>query len=232
MEGTHRAVDSAPCMVTLWHASGTDVPASLLSALSGAKTAPGSVRVRVVCDPYMALAELCRVRGTERAAIDSKGATSARLVMVYPELLTDAAELCRAADTYAPGVPRWQFGPASNPTLRPIVEDDVARWSGRSASPVVVVQAAVESAVSARSSRTVPMRPMAGPQLRLAGEGPGLSASEEGPGALDNLGQVADGERLAGGGAAPSPSKSGPLITDEELRMLLGEHHDEGREER
>lgn len=217
-------------MVTLWHASGTDVPAALLAALSGAKGSPGSVRVRVVCDPYMALAELCRVRGQERSASGEKGVTSARLVMVYPEMLADAAELCRVADTYAPGVPRWQYGPASNPTLRPVVEQDVARWSGR--SPVVVVPSAVESAVSARSSRTVASRPVVGPQLRLAGEGPAMDSLEAGSAALDNHGKVADGERLAGEGAAPASSKSAPLISDEELRMLLGEHNEDGREER
>ncbi len=225
-------MDSAPCIVTLWHASGVDVPAALLSALSGAKGAAGGVKVRVVGDPFLALAELCRVVREERkkAAAGVVEATAARLVIVYPELLTDAGDLCVAADTYAPGVPRWQFGPATNPTLRPIVESDVAKWGARNL-PVVVVPEAVERV---KTSRTPGV-----PQLRLAGEGPvgGLGAGTSGGAsggvigsgeALDNSSNPVDAERLAGG-PAPTTPRSAPLITDEELRMLLGEHNDESR---
>ena len=221
--------------MTLWHASGTEVPTELLAALSGVKAKPDGVRIKVVCDPFMALASLCRVRSDERGRGDGTGPagpTSARLVMVYPELLTDAAELCTAADTYAPGVPRWQYGPATNPTLRPIVEEDVAKWTSRQSPAVVVTAAAAESAAFARSSRT---QEVPGPQLRLAGEGPlpGLSGSAAGEGGmLDNPHEPVDGERLAGGPAAAAAPRSAPLITDEELRMLLGEHTDEGAAER
>lgn len=216
-------------MVTLWHASGTQVPAELLAALSGARP-DAAVRIKVVCDPFMALAALCKVRLQERARTES--ATSARLVMVYPELLTDAPDLCAAADTYAPGVPRWQYGPATNPTLRPIVDEDVARWSSKGSSgstpTIVVVPEAVHAAVVARNTRPIPA---AGPQLRLAGEGPvgGLHPEPlSTPQALDNHGKPTDAQRLAGDTPSPSNSRSAPLITDEELRMLLGEHSDEG----
>lgn len=132
------------------------------------------------------------------------------MVIVFPEMLTDAAELCAAVDVYAPGVPRWQYGPASNPTLRPIVDADVNAWSGRIQS----AGAAVAEVVVPRVSRA------GGPQLRLAGEGPA-----EG---LDNRRETADAEFS---GEAPSPpvARSGPLITDEELRMLLGESNEENR---
>jgi hypothetical protein len=59
------------------------------------------------------------------------------------------------------------------------------------------------------------------PQLRLAGEGP----------PLDNLPESADSrEQLAGQGEA-GPAQPAPLITDEELRMLLGESDTEGQQE-
>jgi hypothetical protein len=211
-------------MVTLWHASGTEVPTTLLAALSGAKGKPDGVRIKIVRDPFMALATLCRQRAEEKARAEGEGSTAARLVMVFPEVLTDAAELCMTADTYAPGVPRWQYGPAANPTLRPIVDEDVARWAAKSAPQVVVTPAA-----SARGSRTGTVGGQ--PQLRLAGEGP-LGGSA-GTGGLDNRGEPADGDddaRLAGDPpSAPTP-RSEPLITDEELRMLLGENNEEGGE--
>jgi hypothetical protein len=209
-------VDPATCTVTLWHASGVEVPRELLAALSGVKGGAGGVKVEPVGDPFRALAQLCRIRRRE-----SQGEpTRARLVIVYPEMLTDAAELCAAADVYAPGVPRWQYGPASNPTLRPIVDTDVQTWETPSPSwepPVVEVV----PAAAARASRT-----QGGPQLRLAGEGPGVT--------LDNQSQMADVDpRLAagfsGGQTAPPAARSGPLITDEELRMLLGESNEENR---
>jgi len=204
--------------VTLWHASGVDVPKELLSALSGVKSGPsggpGSVKVQVVGDPFLALAHLCRVVREERRG-HAGVPTSARLVIVFPEMLTDAADLCAAADTYAPGVPRWQYGPAANPTLRPIVEGDVAGWSGRAAAPEVVVVAQpvrAEAAGTPRTSRTLT------PHLRLAGEGPGLT--------LDNHAESADAGLAGEGQASTSAPRSGPLITDEELRMLLGESND------
>jgi hypothetical protein len=207
-------VDLAPCTVTLWHASGVDVPRELLSALSGVKSGAGGVKVQVVGDPFLALAHMCRATRDERRVPETP--TAARLVIVFPEMLTDAAELCLAADAYAPGVPRWQYGPAANPTLRPIVEADVTAWCSRGSDAVVVPQPR-EAVVPRASSRTM------APQLRLAGEGPGVT--------LDNRAESADAG-LAGEGvgqALPPTARSVPLISDEELRMLLGESNDESR---
>jgi hypothetical protein len=210
--------------VTLWHASGIDVPRELLAALAGVKEGP--VTIFPVGDPFLALAQLCRLTREERRR-GTGAPTSARLVIVYPELLTDAADLCAAADTYAPGVPRWQYGPATNPTLRPVVEEDVARWAARHAPPpqVVVTAAAREPEAARRTSRTQ----VSPPALRLAGEGPVQGR------ALDNPPDRADVQgstRLADeppSQAAPPAPRGAPLITDEELRMLLGENESESR---
>jgi len=197
-----------------------------LIALSGAKGSPAGVRVRAVGDPFLALAELCRITRDERRV--AQGPTSARLVIVYPEMLTDAPELCAAADTYAPDVPRWQYGPVANPTLRPIVEADVARWQGK--VEVVVTESAKAMGAGGAGSRTVEtprQAPIQGPKLRLAGEGP----------EVDNQANPVDAQGSAlfadvappPAQTAPAPERSAPLISDEELRMLLGENTDENR---
>jgi hypothetical protein len=196
--------------VTLWHASGVEVPKELLAALSGVKGGTGGVKVLSVGDPFQALARLCRLVVEGRPGAPP----AARLVIVYPEMLTDTAELCAAVDVYAPGVPRWQYGPVSNPTLRPIVDADVRAWDTRNLPETPQVE--VVAGAMARTPRTV------GPHLRLAGEGP----------VLDNHEKTADGEGekgFSGGEASPPVVRSAPLITDEELRMLLGEPNEENR---
>jgi hypothetical protein len=178
----------------------------------------------------MALAELCLASKAEQPGDQA----NARLVILFPEMLTDAAEFCAAADTYAPGIPRWQYGPATSPQLRAIVDDDVNKWSARHApqdpAPQVVVKpAAVRAAAERAAQGSIPASrtTSASPQLRLAGEGPL-------PQALDNPADPADaGKVLAGQAPDGEPADSVPppaqLITDEELRMLLGESNDEGR---
>lgn len=187
--------------VTLWHASGVEVPARLVSALTGR-----GLRVNRVGDPFHALAEICKASRGRRAPD-----AGTRLVIVFPELLTDAPELCAAAANYAPSVPRWQFGPATQPTLRPIAESDVESWRLRHQPQpkVVVVPEAVRPPTP--TSRTYTQ-----PQLRLAGEGPG-------PEKLQNQGNSADADNAA---AESTGTTRTPLITDEELRMLLGEHNE------
>lgn len=219
-------MDSAPCTVTLWHASGVDVPRELLAALSGVKAGPaggpGNVKVQVVGDPFLALANLCRVTREERRINTGELPTTARLVIVFPEMLTDAAELCLAADAYAPGVPRWQYGPAANPTLRPIVESDVAAWGSRGAEVLVIPQPSrMDPTPALRTSRTMT------PHLRLAGEGPAAGVGGGVP--LDNRAESADAGLAGEGQPLPPTARSAPLISDEELRMLLGESNDESR---
>jgi hypothetical protein len=164
-----------------------------------------------------------------------------RLVILFPEMLTDAAEFCAAADIYAPGVPRWQYGPAANPELRAIVDADVARWVQKiPESPAIPGTVVVEPAAAKVVERPArPMTPTASrtssgsPQLRLAGEGPALPPLPASA-PLDNPQRSADEHGLAVQG---TPAGTGEdihaarsrshLITDEELRMLLGESNED-----
>jgi hypothetical protein len=216
-------VETATCTLTLWHAAGVGVPAKLVAALGKQH----GVKLTQVGDPFMALAEIC---SAARVARQSGVESNSRLIILFPELLTDAAEFCAVADLYAPGVPRWQYGPATNPQLRPIVDEDVMSWSSRHAGPevpeVVIKSDAIRAAGVARGAPP----PKPGPQLRLAGEGPAE---------VDNRADPTD-EKDAAGLAGPFPdadpsppplerTSSSQLITDEELRMLLGESNDEGK---
>lgn len=221
--GTGLRVESALCNLTLWHAAGVEVPPELLRALA---KRPGA-RVTLAGDPFMALAEIC-------LAARSGPETNARLVILFPEMLTDTPEFCAIADTYAPSVPRWLYGPASNPQLRAIVEEDVMQWMARQAPPVtpapeiVVRPAAIRDAERALnppalSSRTGPAPAV--PQLRLAGDGPVLDNAPNSADAKQEL-AVHESDRTNAADAA-----SAHLITDEELRMLLGESTPEGQQE-
>lgn len=222
-------MDGSSCTVTLWHASGVEVPAKLIAALTNAK-----MRVNRVGDPFLALAQLCMA---QKRGDPAAPRPAAKLVILYPEMLTDLAEFCAAADIYAPGVPRWQYGPATNPELRAIVDSDVTKWSPNSPEPAVVIKTevvrAAERTIRAAAPHHPTSRTMPGsPQLRLAGEGPSLPP-------LDNPSESADVQELAGQGAgqgsgddARSGASGSHLITDEELRMLLGESTEDKPETR
>lgn len=213
------------------------MPAKLLAALTKA-----GMRINRVGDPFLALAQLCKSqrRNTPAAAeAPNEPRSSVKLVILFPEMLTDAAEFCAAADIYAPGVPRWQYGPAANPELRAIVDADMARWAQKNPEPVPLPgKAAVEPAAKAAERPARPGAPTSRtltgtPQLRLAGDGPALAPLPS-PAALDNPPRSTDEQELAGQGtllgagedmhAARSRSH---LITDEELRMLLGESNED-----
>lgn len=220
-------MDGSSCTVTLWHASGVEVPAKLLAALTKA-----GMQIQRAGDPFLALAQMCLAKH-----LPSAEKSGAKLVILYPEMLTDAAEFCLAADIYAPGIARWQYGPATNPELRAIVDEDVARWSGkipeststpRAPAPSVVVRPeaiqAAERVIRGQVPLPTPSRALGPtPQLRLAGEGPAHKPLDNPSETVDALGGPGGLAGLdAGDDAHPAPSRS-HLITDEELRMLLGE---------
>lgn len=179
MEAAPGQRDGVEPRVALWHAPGVEPPPLLLNALAARKIAAVPVQ-----SSFRALAELCR--------------GGAALVIVHPETMADAAAVWEARARYAPGARLWMYGPASNPKLRAIVEEDVAGW-------LTVVVTPRPEAAPPRPAAPQP-RPAAPPRLKLAGDGevpPEAAPVEDGDGAAKE-------------------SRAG-LLSAEELRMLLGD---------
>ena len=143
---------------------------------------------------YRALAELCHA---------GRGASPA-IVLVHPESLPDAAAAWEAKARYAPGARCWMYGPAADPKLRAVVETDVAAWPGAPRPETVVTPQPTPPADSMRIGPRPPLpRPPAGPpKLKLTGE-----PLPVGPGAEED----------------PKDASKAPLLSAEELRMLLGD---------
>jgi hypothetical protein len=208
----------------VWTDPSRPEPVELLGALTGR-----GIDAVLVGDRYMATAEVCRVyraRGA-RAGRGPSGAMLA-LVIVSPETQGGTCELCEVVARYAGGTRCWMFGPASSPQLRPINDGDLALWSGAPAeSPDKAAAKPGEGTTAARSEGGPAMvggppkrvRALKGPQLRLAGT---EAASEKPEGAAKASERNAD---LGVEGAAESTGSGRPLLTPEELAMLLGDEN-------
>lgn len=199
-----------PYRVALWHPPGVLPPARLMSALQARR-----IEAVASSSAFAALAEICSVSRAARSA-GARASGSISLIIVHPEHLPEVGQVCRAAERYAPGVRCWMFGPETNPTLRAIVEEDVAGWTGEAALKVVIpkrqpdpepkpIPIRPKPKVGGPDYRTKPVTP---PQLRLAGAG-----------SVDLPPEQADAEPAQSGEAKPRSQ----LLTPEELRMLLGD---------
>ncbi|MFN0133403.1 MAG: hypothetical protein ACKVW3_12860 [Phycisphaerales bacterium] len=212
-------------VAVVWHASPTLDTSKLLAAL-----AKGGLRVINVRGPFQALAEL---RVAQRARADAleaapsgTGRGNARvsghtptpaLVMVDPADPAEALQLHEAVARYVPGVKAWLFGPGANPRLRPVVESDVEAWSTRATPAVGPVRTEPPRMVvpERRVERRVDMP--TDPPLRLTG------SLESDIGRADGM-MESKGPGVAGattGNSGASASK--PLLTPEELELLLGD---------
>jgi hypothetical protein len=177
----------------VWHAPDTTAPAKLMAAL-----AERGIEAARVQSPYRALAELCRAGVGGRAAAPA-------IVLVHPEILSDAVALLEAKSRYAPGARCWMYGPALNPVLRAILESDITAWGGGVREPEVVVRPrAGDDSLRIESHREAPRPRPSPPRLKLAGDPAALPA-------MDPTECEAEVESKA------------PLLTPEELRMLLGD---------
>lgn len=198
----------------VWADRGEAEPRELVSVL-----ASGGFQVVLVGDPYMAAAEVCRLHRAQRG----RGGAEAtlRLVIVGPADARRAAAVCEALWRYAPAAPCWVYGPGGAPRLRPVTEADLGQWAPPS-EPArgVDVGAGGGAKGTSHGPQLIDRKRFthpAAPQLRLAGTG------ELPPKPAD---ANADGD---GDGAEGAGEDSRPLLTPEELEMLLGDADGAGR---
>jgi hypothetical protein len=214
--------------VALWHGPGEPPPERLLSALK----AKGIPTVEVT-SAHAALAEVC-----SRLDLPMEGGKRPfGIVAVFPERLPDADALWEVLARYAPGTRCWGYGPAGmpNPRLSPIVEPKKpypiedepvgppaavgkgnvaprppAQTNLQARTEVVPRGAAAKPGVAG----TMPSK-VVEPKLKLTGP----VGVDRGPGEADLRLRDDDSE-----GDGP-PRR--PLLSAEELSMLLGEEGDD-----
>ena len=129
------------------------------------------------------------------------------IVIVHPESLADVPAFWDAKARYAPGARCWMYGPIVRPVLRAIVDADIAAWAGPRQPEIVVKPDSLR--IGPEPRRDVPRPRPAVPKLKLAGEP--MAVPAEGP--------------------AEEASKA-PLLSPEELRMLLGDDEPDAAGER
>jgi hypothetical protein len=210
----------------VWTDGSHPEPADLLEALTGR-----GIDAVLVGDAYMATAEVCRIYRT-RGCRAGNGASAAMLalVIVSPERQNSSCAVCEAVARYAGGTRCWMFGPAGAPQLRPIHDGDLALWSGVPAEPTGKGGVSPAGAPPSRSEGGPALGGVAGvgaAKARVrrpqASQGPPvlrLTGSENPEGEPKASERNAD---LGLAGAAHSADGARPLLTPEELAMLLGD---------
>lgn len=164
-------------------------------------------------DPFDAMATLAL---HERHRALDRDPAPLILLLVEPDRQPEARLLVASAARYAPRAVVWEFVPARTPQLTayrpaPTAPEIVVR--PRRLSPTGPTAPAAPD--DTRGTPRASMRPIAPPSLRLTHEAPGaFNAAGAAPraSAID----TADGEP-----EAPA-SRVAPLVSDEELAMLLG----------
>ncbi|MCC6661841.1 MAG: hypothetical protein IT437_13250 [Phycisphaerales bacterium] len=212
--------DQQAARCVLWRSA----PQALAEALARRR-----VIVTEVLDPYRALATLCRLH---RGPGGGPG-TPPVLLLVEPSTHAGAADLVRAAWTYAPRAAIWMYEASANPQLRGVVETDVERWeqppAGKSDNgmPPIVVRpgggigdSGTIARIGGPDQGTGPrerenIAPRRAPVLRLSDD----SGVERGAVQDDDPGPE----------GAESPAKPRPLLSAEELEMLLSEQPEQDR---
>ncbi len=184
----------------LAHEPGIDPPRALVEALKrhGVNT--------IVCDsPFVALARLREAEGHEP---DKPVA----LLLLEPDKMSQAEALREAAERFVPRAACWVYESGTRPRLRAA--------GGRRPRPVRHERTGqVTESPKAPDRRTPPARQTA-PRLRLVDLEPPASAMDantRGPGDEGSEQGFGGGARQGSGGAGVSR----PLLSDDELRMLL-----------
>ncbi len=158
-------------------------------------------RMTICADMYSALAECCLIQ-RERAitpAISAPERPLAVLVIVHPRHMPSGSgvRLVEAVRQYAPSIALWRYDRGANPKLRAVVTEDVTSAFALPAPAPV-------------SSPAAPIGGAAGASVAA----PARASSEFTP------------KLVNGTGHAPAvpiarPARGSPLLTEEELRMLL-----------
>jgi hypothetical protein len=227
--GRHTAV--------VWVDPGRPRPQELFDALVGR-----GIDAVEVGGPYQALAEVCRLfraRAAEPGTTDKREGLLA-LVTVSPEDQAETCAICEAVARYAAGTPCWMFGPARAPRLRPILEGDLAEWKARgelAAGGAVPALQASSQADDASEPGPIPMNRQdlqqqatpatTRPHLRLAGTEAraGMPKPADRNADLDNDRGAESPRGLGSLGGTADADEAGrpPLLSAEELSMLLGD---------
>jgi hypothetical protein len=191
----------------VWTLPGTEPPEELTGALRR-----GGLRIERIASPYLALAHLCNL---ERARPADSLSASAALVLVQPEGLPHAGQVCEIVSRYAPHTRSWMYSITSGQRLRAVTPGDIEGWlgvpGGVEARPVVK-----SAAASKPNPDSIPILPQAKPGSRTAKTpvpGPKLRLTEEPP--VDPRAETADSA------TGEEPPRTRQVLSPEELEMLL-----------
>lgn len=165
-----------------------------------------NVEILPSSEPFAALATYCSVA-------KQVGVSLAILLLAEPDEIPDSAELAGLANRYVPKGSVWLFTAEPTEQVREVRPSDIEAWSAPSGS------GRLRGAIEDKPSREDPPQSVGavqrgGPTLRIA---PGSTAFDE---------YADEGEPVAGdepGDGLSDPPESGPILTDEELAMLLAD---------
>jgi hypothetical protein len=210
----------------LWHAGDITLPGELLASLT-----KRIGRVTVCTDAHAALAEACLIHRASRPSSATTGTSSTPpttdrpgvLLLLQPKALENPADVLDAAEVYAPSVLRWVYDRSATPKLRPVVPSDLDQLRARNtttARPSATFPASAPVAVHAPAH-------VAALGAAAASASPSIPASSSaGPPALRLVPAPHDSVRDTGAPSAEPSARPGvrprPLLSEEELRMLLG----------
>lgn len=183
----------------LWHSGsgrggGAELPGELLTSLSKRVG-----RMTICTSDYVALAECCLIERARRLEIasGSRAPGGGIVVLVHPLQLRGVGRFMEAMQTHAPSMAVWIFDRAANPKIRAVVEDDVTAWLAAQNPPTA-------PAVQYARGAAPPARPAPAP------------AAQPAPRPRPSNGPVHPSN-----GASAAPRRTGSILTDDELRMLL-----------
>lgn len=219
----------------LLHAPATPIPTELLAALSKRIR-----RISTFSDAYLALAEACALAHSSPIVV----------VLVDPPTLPDASKLVHLLRLHIPAATTWYYSHHDGRTLRKLAPSDPIPWSASKiiapshpapgATPAAgprlastlgpetprlkpggapAFRPAAKSAKPANDPPRVVVRPGGGigiRRLRLVGDDLPIKPAPPANGAAPNAGSAPESP-------AAEPSPPAPLLTEEELRMLLSD---------
>jgi len=205
----------------VWCGRGLAAPARLDEALAGS----GCVGVHVD-NQYAAMAELCKGRGLGGASGGRGGLREpARVLLaVEPSTLASLGELLDVAERYAPEAVLWAYESRPTERIRAVTAEERSSWRSQpkgwfsESNPVPEPHPITANAFSTHNVKLAkPTRP----NLKLAGDGPGIPAVQAPGVRCDPPEQSYNSSPEHGLGEETPPARSSHLLTDEELAMLL-----------
>lgn len=242
----------------LWHPAGSQLPTDLLNSLTRRIAQIAVCTDPYTALAEVCIADRALRRHTGEIPPGSGGGTV--LILIHPERLGEIPEVIAEMRTHAPGALCWKFVAGANPKLSAVVESDVTSWVNRESGGTSAVagtgslpnpaRTTNRDDQQTRSSNSSPLPPAAAaarrapgvPALRLAdGEPPPtpppVRAEEHGAPDAGGSRQSPAAPRLTlrgeahPDGNARRPALTRPVLTAEEMRMLLGDEPVEGADQ-